>query len=37
MSVLKAQDQGTTVLDQQDYLLILIENHKGCRPKPSFF
>ena len=26
MSVLKTQDQGTIVLDQQDYLLILIES-----------
>ena len=39
MSVLKAQDQGTITLDQQDYLPILIESfliedHRGCHPKP---
>jgi len=35
MSVLKAQ--AAIGLDQQDYLLILIEDCKGCHPKPSFF
>ena len=36
MSVLKAQGQRTGVLDQQDYFLILTEDHKDCHPKPSF-
>ncbi len=36
MSVLKAQDQGTIVLDERDCLLILIEDRKGCHPKSLF-